>query len=89
VSWTPTIAPAGTIYYSADVFPELKGSILIAGLASTAIIQIEIDGDAAREKTRFPMGDRIREIEQGPNGALWVLEDGDGGRLLKLLPKNP
>lgn len=89
VAWVPTIAPAGTIFYSGDQFPQMKGSILISGLASRAIIRVEIDGDTAREAERYEMGARIREVEQGPEGNLWVLEDRDGGRLLKLTPLNP
>jgi len=85
-AWVPTIAPAGIIFYSGEQFPQWKGSALIAGLASRAIIRVEFDGDAASEVERFDMGERIREIEQGPDGALWVLEDDDGGRLLKLTP---
>lgn len=82
--WVPTIAPAGMIFYSGDMFPTLRGSALIAGLRSRAIIQVGIDGESAREVARFGMEKRIREVEQGPDGALWVLEDNDGGRLLKL-----
>ena len=52
-------------------------------------IRVEIDGDTAREAERYEMGARIREVEQGPEGNLWVLEDRDGGRLLKLTPLNP
>ena len=84
VAWVPTIAPAGFIFYSGTQFPQWQGSALIAGLASRAIIRVEIDGDSAREIERFDLGARVREIEQGPEGALWVLEDKDGGRLLKL-----
>ena len=86
VAWVPTIAPAGFIFYSGSQFPQWQGSALIAGLASSAIIRVEIDGDTAHEAERYDMGARIREIEQGPEGALWVLEDRDGGRLLKLTP---
>lgn len=86
VAWVPTIAPAGFIFYSGSQFPQWQGSALISGLASRAIIRVEIDGDSAREAERFDMGARIREVEQGPQGALWVLEDRDGGRLLKLTP---
>ncbi|NND82074.1 MAG: PQQ-dependent sugar dehydrogenase [Gammaproteobacteria bacterium] len=87
VSWTPTIAPAELIFYSGNMFPELKGSALIAGLASRAIIRVEVDGESAREVERFKFDNRIREIEQGPDGSLWVLEDKDGGRLLQLTRK--
>jgi glucose/arabinose dehydrogenase len=86
VAWVPTIAPAGMIFYSGELFPQWQGSALIAGLASRAIIRVEIDGDSAIEAERFDMGARVREVEQGPDGALWILEDGDGGRLLKLTP---
>jgi len=86
VAWVPTIAPAGMIFYSGAQFPQWQGSALIAGLASRAIIRVEIDGDTAREAERYDLGARIREVEQGPDGALWVLEDRDGGRLLKLTP---
>ena len=86
VSWTPTIAPGNVIFYDGDLFPDLRGSALIAGLASTAIIRVVVDGDEAREAERYDMGNRVREVEQGPDGALYVLEDRDGGRLLKLTP---
>ena len=88
VAWIPTIAPAEIIFYSGDMFPEMQGMALIAGLRSRAIIQVAVDGDSAAEVARYDMGKRIRELEQGPDGALWVLEDRDGGRLLKLTPRN-
>jgi len=86
VWWDPTIAPAGLMFYSGDKFPEWKGSAFIGGLASEALIRINFDGETAKEAERFAMDKRIREVEQGPDGAIWVLEDGDGGRLLKLTP---
>lgn len=86
VAWIPTIAPGSLMFYSGDLFPQMQGSALIAGLAGAAIIRVEFDGESAREAERYPMGRRIREVEQGPDGALWVIEDGDGGRLLKLTP---
>jgi len=86
VAWVPTIAPAGMIFYSGEQFPQWQGSALIAGLASRAIIQVKIHGDNASEAERYDLGARIREVEQGPDGNVWVLEDRDGGRLLKLTP---
>ena len=88
VAWVPTIAPSGLIFYTDDLFPAWKGSAFIGGLASEAIIRISFDGENAQEAERFAMGQRIRELEQGAEGALWVLEDGEGGRLLKLTPAN-
>ena len=86
LSWTPVISPAGLVIYTGDRFPAWKGSALIGGLSSEALIRVAFDGDTAREVERFDMGRRIREVEQGPDGALWLLEDGEGGRLLKLTP---
>jgi len=87
VAWIPTIAPGGLMFYSGTQFPQWQGSALIPGLASRAIIRVQIDGDQASEVERFDMDARIREVAQGPEGSLWVLEDGDGGRLLKLTPR--
>lgn len=87
VVWIPTIAPGSLMFYSGDEFPGMQGSALIAGLASQAIIRVGFDGENAQEAERYAMGHRIREVEQGPEGALWVIEDGEDGRLLKLAPK--
>jgi len=84
--WNPVIAPAGFVIYSGNLFPWFRGKGFIGGLASQALIEIEFNGTTAREARRYPMGKRIREVEQGPDGALWLLEDGGGGRLLKLTP---
>lgn len=87
VTWTPVIAPAGFVIYSGDVFGDWKGDGFIGGLRSQALVRVEFNGERAKEAERFAMGNRIREVEQGPDGALYVLEDGDGGRLIKLMPK--
>ena len=87
VTWTPVISPAGFIIYNGTQFPAWKGSGFIGGLSSKALVRVAFDGDNAREAERFDMGERIREIEQGPDGAIWLLEDGSNGKLLKLTPK--
>jgi glucose/arabinose dehydrogenase len=90
VSWNPVISPGGLIVYSGAMFPEWRSNIFIGGLSSKALIRVAVNGDTAAEAARYDMGSRIREVEQGPDGALWVLEDGQrggGGRLLKLTPK--
>lgn len=86
--WVPAISPAGLIIYSGDLFPEWKGSALIGSLSSQSLVRVAINGESAREVERFDMGKRIREVEQGPDGAVWLLEDGKNGRLLKLTPKH-
>lgn len=84
VWWTPVISPAGFVIYDGSEFPRWRGSGFIGGLSSESLVRIEFDGENAREAERFDMGERIREVEQGPDGALWLLEDGSGGRLLEL-----
>jgi glucose/arabinose dehydrogenase len=77
--------------YRGSLFPGWRGNAFVAGLSSQAIVRIELDGDAAREVERYDMGDRIRGVFEGPDGAIWVLEDetrGGAGRLLKLTPRS-
>jgi glucose/arabinose dehydrogenase len=90
ITWNPVISPAGFIIYSGDLFPAWKGNGFIGGLSSESLVRIEFDGDKAREAQRFDMRRRIREVEQGPDGAVWLLEDGrNGGKgwLLRLSPE--
>jgi glucose/arabinose dehydrogenase len=87
VSWTPVISPAGFIIYSGKMFPDWVGDGFIGGLSSESLVRVEFGDGTAREAQRFDMDRRIREVEQGPDGAIWLLEDqrgGTGGRLLKL-----
>jgi len=90
VSWTPVISPAGFILYSGKQFPQWRGNGLIGGLSSQSLVRVAFDGEQAREVERYDMGQRIREVEQGPDGAVWLLEDGQeagAGRLLRLTPR--
>ena len=89
VFWVPAISPGGLMFYDGDLFPEWRGSAFLGGLSSMALIRVEFDGKSAAEAERFDMGQRIREVEQGPDDAIWILEDGrneNSGRLLKLTP---
>jgi glucose/arabinose dehydrogenase len=88
--WTPVISPGDLHVVRGDGFTAWRGDALAAGLSSRAIVRIALDGDSAREVERYDMGARIRAITEGPDGALWVLEDERGdseGRLLKLTPR--
>lgn len=85
--WVPTVAPSGLVIYNGPMFPEWQDNAFIGGLRSRSLIRIRITGNQAEEVERFDMGNRIREVEQGPKGAIWVLEDNKGGRLLRLTPQ--
>lgn len=89
VSWNPVISPAGLMVYSGKLWPQWKGDLFIGGLSSQALIRVDVEGTNARKGDQWPMGARIREPEEGPDGAIWLLEDGRReakGRLLKLTP---
>jgi glucose/arabinose dehydrogenase len=89
VSWNPVISPGGLMVYSGKLWPQWEGDLFIGGLSSRALIRVDVDGTEARKGDQWPMGERIREPEEGPDGAIWLLEDGrrEGqGRLLKLTP---
>ena len=89
VWWNPAISPAGLLYYSGDLFPQWKDSLFLGGLSSQSLVRVKLNGDTASKADQWDMDARIREVEQGPDGALWLLEDGgrgSQGRLLKLTP---
>ena len=87
ISWNPVIAPGDFIFYSGKMWPEWKGQALIAGMGYPGLVRVKIDGEKAREEARYPLGHRIREIREAPDGSLLLLEDGKGGRLLQLTRK--
>lgn len=89
ISWTPVISPSSMIFYTGDKFPQWTGDAFVSGLSSQSLARIEFDGDKARETERFNMGERIRAVAQGPDGDLYLLEDGGTGRLLQLAPPPP
>jgi aldose sugar dehydrogenase len=87
INWTPVIAPSDMLIHSGRMFGAWKGNALITGLSTEAIIRVAFDGESAREEARYPMGTRLRSLTEGPDGAIWVVEDGKGARLLKLTPQ--
>ncbi len=85
VFWVPAISPAGFSIYQGAI-KDWQGSAFIGGLSSQALIEVSMSD--TQEKQRYEWGSRVREAETGPDGALWVLEDGSEARLLKLTPKS-
>ncbi len=84
--WNPSISPADLLIYDGAMFPEWKGDALIPALSGEALIHVRIRGDQASKADQWDMGHRIRAVDQGPNGAVYLLEDGAGARLLRLTP---
>ena len=83
-SWNPVIAPGDMLIYSGTMFPAWKGHALMTGLATQAVIDVAIEGESAREVARHEFDKRLRAVAQGPDGSVWVAEDGKGARLFKL-----
>jgi glucose/arabinose dehydrogenase len=90
ITWTPVISPSSMLFYTGEEFPDWRGSLLIGGLSSRALIRVTLSNGEAREAERFGMNKRIRDVEQGPDGAIWLLEDGrrGSGQLMKLTALN-
>ncbi len=87
LQWTPVIAPSGMSFYTGKLFADWRGELLVGSLVDEAVVRIAQDGSSAREKARVPIGARVRDVVQGPEGAIYVLTDEDDGRLLKLTPQ--
>jgi glucose/arabinose dehydrogenase len=86
--WNPVIAPAGLVFYNGAMFPQWRGSALIGGLAAQVLVRISFRADGQPDETeRWQMDERIRDVAVAPDGAVWIIEDADPGRLLRLTPK--
>ena len=86
VWWNPSISPGSLMIYRGNAFPAWRGDAFVGALSGQALIRLDLDGTSAAKADQWPMGARIREVEQGPDGSIWLLEDGPGGRLLQLTP---
>ncbi len=88
VAWNPVISPGGLMVYSGKLFPQYAGDLFIGGLSSEALVRVDVNGTSAAKGDQWPMNARIREVEEGPDGAIWVLQDGSNAKLLKLTPRS-
>ena len=84
--WAPSISPTSLVIYSGNLFPQWKGDGLIGSLSGEVLVHVRIRGDQASKLEQWDMGQRIRWVGQGPDGAVYLLEDGSDGRLLRLVP---
>jgi glucose/arabinose dehydrogenase len=88
--WTPDIAPAGIGFYNGKLFPAWQGNLFVSALAGKYLIRLELNNDRVMGEERLltELNTRIRDVHEGPDGALYVMTDGNGGKILKLTPKN-
>jgi glucose/arabinose dehydrogenase len=84
--WDPSIAPSGAAFYTGDLFPEWRGNLFVGALAGQALHRLVLDDErvVGEEKLLSDLGERIRDVRQGPDGALWLLTDHPDGRVLRL-----
>ena len=88
IYWDPVIAPGNLMFYNGSMFPQWNGTALIGGLASKVIDRITFDGQGgAKVAQRWDVGIRVRDIEEAPDGSLWMLEDARPGGMFHLTPK--
>jgi glucose/arabinose dehydrogenase len=87
--WDPVIAPSGMFFYTGNLFPEWRNSLFIGGLVTTNIVRLDVKGEQVTGEERLlkENKERIRDVKQGPDGAIYAITDHQPGRLLKLVPK--
>lgn len=91
VVWTPSIAPAGLAYYDGALFPAWRGSLFVAALKERSVRRVPLAGGVPGPQERLftELGERLRDVRAGPDGALYLLTDSPHGRVLRVLPKAP
>jgi glucose/arabinose dehydrogenase len=84
--WVPSISPTSLLIYTGNLFPQWKGSGLIGTLTGPGLIRVTFNGDSAQKADQYELGMRIRFVGQGPDGAVYLLQDGPGAKLMRLTP---
>jgi glucose/arabinose dehydrogenase len=88
--WVPSIAPSGMLFYTGKLFPKWSGSLFTGALAGTMLVRLQLNGNAVASEERLlkNLHERIRDVRQGPDGALWLLTDSSSGRILRVSPSS-
>ena len=84
--WFPAISPSGLMFYTGDLFPKWKNNALIGGMSVEMIIKLTLNGNKVQSEERIPVGKRIRDLIQAPDGSIWLLTDYKDGELLRMTP---
>ena len=89
--WVPSIAPSGMAFYSGTLFPTWKGSLFTGALKAKMLVRLSLKGNTVTGEERLlqNLNERIRDVRQGPDGALWLLTDSSAGRILRIAPAGP
>ena len=86
--WVPSIAPSGAAFYTGKLFPKWNGSLFTGALSGKMLVRLSVNGHAVTGEERLLQNlyERIRDVRQGPDGALWLLTDNSAGRILRVTP---
>ena len=86
--WVPSIAPSGMAFYTGTLFPKWSGSLFLGALRGTMLVRLTLNGNTVTSEERLlqNLNERIRDVRQGPDGALWLLTDSSAGRILRVAP---
>jgi glucose/arabinose dehydrogenase len=87
--WNPDIGPSGMLFYTGSLFPQWKGSLFVGALPAKHLVRLVLDKNrvVAEERLLVDLAQRVRDVRQGPDQAVYVLTDEDDGRILRLAPK--
>ena len=86
--WVPSISPSGAIIYTGSMFPQWDGDYIVGGMSAQVLVRIELNGATAKKADQWDMNMRIRDIAQAPDGAIWMIQDGDNAQLMRITPKS-
>ncbi|MBR1191704.1 PQQ-dependent sugar dehydrogenase [Bradyrhizobium sp. AUGA SZCCT0240] len=86
--WVPSISPSGMLFYTGKLFPKWSGSLFVGALSGSMLVRLSLNGNgvAGEERLLQNLHERIRDVRQGPDGALWLLTDSSNGRILRVTP---
>jgi glucose/arabinose dehydrogenase len=86
--WVPSIAPSGMTFYTGDMFPKWRGNLFIGALIAETLVRLEVSGESIGNEERLlqQLHERIRDVRQGSDGALWLVTDSSSGRILRVVP---
>jgi len=86
--WTPVIAPSGMIFYSGKLAPAWERNIFVGGLAAQSLVRLELEGRKVIHEERLleDLGERIRDVAEGPDGSIYVATDADNGKIFRITP---